>query len=135
MPEFTCPLCGHLPSIRYYDPEDLPLDIEGVTKVGLGLGRGTKVIDRFSLLCDNDVSSKIVWRVLSLCRFFLDQNRITQNEVKLSLGIATTPHPITISLKDYNKIREDAEALKVQQMMREKEATRSTLERIIFKRN
>jgi len=112
MPEFTCPLCGHLPSIRYYDPEDLPLDIEGVTKVGLGLGRGTKVIDRFSLLCDNDVSSKIVRRVLSL-----------------------RARPITISLKDYNKIREDAEALKVQQMMREKEATRSTLERIIFKRN
>ena len=114
MPEFMCPLCGHLHSIRYYDPEDLPLDIEGVTKVGLGQGKGTKVVDRHSLLWDNDVSPKIVRRVVTLCRFFLDQKRITQNEVKQSLGLTMTNPQNTISLKEYNKLREDAEALKVQ---------------------
>lgn len=114
MPEFMCPLCGHLHSIRYYDPEDLPLDIEGVTKVGLGQGKGTKVVDRHSLLWDNDVSPKIVRRVVTLCRFFLDQKRITQNEVKQSLGITTTPTQDTISLKEYNQLREDAEVLKAQ---------------------
>lgn len=75
---------------------------------------GTKVVDRYSLLWDNDVSVKIVRRVLTLCRFFLDQKRITQNEVKQSLGITTTPIQGSIGLKEYKKLREDIEALKVQ---------------------
>jgi hypothetical protein len=97
MHEFMCPLCGHLHSIRYYDPEDLPLDIEGVTKVGLGrkVG-GTNVIGRYSILGDDDATPKIVKRVLSLYRFFLDPKVITQDEVKLSLGIVTTLHRILL---------------------------------------
>ena len=75
---------------------------------------GTKVIDRYSILGDDDVTPKIMKRVLNLCKFFLDQKVITQNEVKQSLGLTMTNPQNTISLKEYNKLREDAEALKVQ---------------------
>jgi hypothetical protein len=112
--QFMCPLCGLHHSIKKYDPENLPLDIDGVLKVGLGRGKGTKVVDRFSLLWDDDVSPKVVKRVLTLCRFFLDQNRITQSELKRSMGIVDPPSVGTVSLKEYNKLREDLEACKVQ---------------------
>jgi chromosome segregation ATPase len=82
--------------------------------VGLGRGKGTKIVDRYSLLWDDDVSTTIVKRVLALCRFFLDQKRITEKEVKISLGITVTTSPKAIDVKEYNKIREDADTLKVQ---------------------
>ncbi len=112
--EFTCPLCGHLHSIRHYDPEDLPLDILAVLKVGLGHGLGTKVVDRYSILGDDDVTPKVVKRVLTLCRLFLDEKLVTQSAVKSSLGLVDAPQPETVSLRDYNRLREDLEALKVQ---------------------
>ena len=77
-----CPLCGLHHSIKKYRPEDLPLDIEAVLKVGLGRGNGTKVVSRYSLLGDDDVSPKIVKRVLTLCRFFLSQNIVTLDDLK-----------------------------------------------------
>jgi DNA-binding MarR family transcriptional regulator len=109
-----CPLCGLHHSIKNYDPEDLPLDIEAVLKVGLGRGKGTRVVDRYSLLWDDDVSPKVVKRVLTLCSFFLNQNRITQGDLKRSLGIVDAPQPATVGLWEYNRLREDMEALKVQ---------------------
>jgi hypothetical protein len=108
-----CPVCGLHHSIRNYEPENLPLDIEAVLKVGLGRGKGTKVVDRFSLLSDDDVSPKIVKRVLTLCNFFLNQKLITHNDLKHSLGIIDAPQPSTVSLWEYNKLNEDKEALKV----------------------
>ena len=120
--QFMCPLCGLHHSIKNYDPENLPLDIEAVLKVGLGRGKGTKVVDRYSLLWDDDVSPKIVKRVLTLCRFFLSQNRITQSDLKRRLGIVEAPTQSTVSLREYNKLREDVEVLKVQAEMDRKRA-------------
>lgn len=111
--EFMCPLCGHLHSIRTYDPEDLPLDILAVQKVGLGQGKGTKVISRYSILGDDDVTPKVISRVLILCRLFLDKKLITLNDLKSSLGLEVTSSTDTISIKEYNRLREDFEAMKV----------------------
>jgi predicted nucleic acid-binding Zn-ribbon protein len=120
-----CPLCGLHHSIKKYSPEDLPLDIEAVLKVGLGRGRGTKVVSRYSLLGDDDVSPKIVKRVLTLCRFFLSQNIVTLDDLKHSLGIRDAPSSGTVSVKEYNKLKEDIESLKV---MAEMEKRRGDME-------
>jgi hypothetical protein len=125
--EFTCPLCGHLHSIRTYDPEDLPLDILAVLKVGLGHGLGTKVVDRYSILGDDDVTPKVVKRVMKLCRLFLDEKLVTQSAVKSSLGLVDVPQPETVSLRDYNRLREDLEALRVQDESHRMEAERESV--------
>jgi hypothetical protein len=51
--------------VRYYEPESLPLDVLGVTRAGIGRGGGTRIVDRYSLLEDNDVTPKIVKRVFT----------------------------------------------------------------------
>ena len=122
--QFTCPLCGLHHSMRNYNPEDLPLDILGVIKVGLGRGKGTRVVDRYSLLWDDDVSPKIVKRVLALCRFFVNQNRITLSDLKRSLGMVDAPPSATVSLKEHNRLKEDLEALRAQAEMDGKRADR-----------
>ncbi len=108
-----CPLCGHLHSIRTYDPEDLPLDILAVEKVGLGRGKGTKVVSRFSILGDDDVTPKVISRVLILCRLFLDTKLITLNGLKSSLGLEVASSTDTISIKEYSRLREEFEVMKV----------------------
>src|SRR4030042_1451109 len=104
-----CPLCGLHHSIKKYSPEDLPLDIEAVLKVGLGRGKGTKVVSRYSLLGDDDVSPKIVDRVLTLCGLFLDKKIITLNYLKHSLGIKDALPSGIVGVKEYHKLREDLE--------------------------
>ena len=82
-------------------------------KVGLGRGKGTKVVSRYSILHDDDVSPKIVNRVLTLCRLFLRENIVTVSDLKNSLGIVDALPSGTISMKEYNKLKEDVESLKV----------------------
>lgn len=109
-----CPVCGLHHSIKHYSPEDLPLDIEAVLKVGLGRGKGTKVIMRYSIIDDDDVTPKIVDRVLTLCRFFLNHNLISTNELMQSLGIENTLSSGMVSAKEYNKQKEEVESLKAE---------------------
>ncbi len=105
-----------------YDPEDLPLDILAVKKVGLGQHHGTRVVDRYSILGDDDVSPKVVKRVLALCRLFLSKNVITIDGLRRDLGIENMIFPGTVSVKEYNRLREDMEALKVQAEFEERRA-------------
>ena len=106
-----CPLCGLHHSIGKYEPDDLPLDIEAIVKVGLGRGLGTKVVDRYSILGDDDVTPKVVSRVLVLCGLFLRRKIVTMDDLKNSLGVENFPW--IIDVKEYNRLREDSEALKV----------------------
>jgi DNA repair exonuclease SbcCD ATPase subunit len=122
---FMCPLCGLHHSIGKYEPDDLPLDILAIERVGLGRGRGTKIVGRHSLLWDDEVSQKIVDRTLTLCKYFLDCKRINLKNIEDSIGIRAEPSYPTVSLKEYNKLLEDTEALKAQL---EEERRRSDIE-------
>jgi chromosome segregation ATPase len=115
-----CPLCGLHHSIKHYNPEDLPLDIEAVLKVGLGRGKGTKVVSRYSLLGDNDVSPKIVDRVLTLCGLFLDNKIITLNYLKHRLAIKDALPSEIVGVKEYHKLRDDLESMRVTAEMEKK---------------
>jgi hypothetical protein len=109
-----CPLCGLYHSIRNYNPDNLQLDILAPQRVGLGRGRGSKILGYDSLLGDDDVTPKIVNRVVTLCSFFLTQKLISQCELKQSLGMRDAAQPNIVSLKEYNRLLEEVDALKVQ---------------------
>lgn len=55
MVQLICPLCGKFTSIRYFDPGSFENDVLGVDTVGLGRGRGTRVVAKFSLLDDSQL--------------------------------------------------------------------------------
>jgi chromosome segregation ATPase len=59
MVQLICPLCGKFTSIRYFDPESFENDVLGVDTVGLGRGRGTRVVAKFSLLDDSQLMRTI----------------------------------------------------------------------------
>jgi hypothetical protein len=110
MPEFLCPLCGHYHSTKKYEPDELPLDIVGPNRIGLGR-RGTRIDGFYSFPKDDDVCLKIVERVLDLCRLFLDRDMVSVKEVRSRLGIVEKA-VISVSLKEHNRLKEDLEALR-----------------------
>jgi chromosome segregation ATPase len=59
MVQLICPLCGKFTSIRYFDPGSFEHDVLGVDTVGLGRGRGTRVVAKFSLLDDSQLMRTI----------------------------------------------------------------------------
>lgn len=59
MVQLICPLCGKFTSIRYFDPGSFENDVFGVDTVGLGRGRGTRVVAKFSLLDDSQLMRTI----------------------------------------------------------------------------
>ena len=59
MVQLICPLCGKFTSIRYFDPGSFENDVLGVDTVGLGRGRGTRVVAKFSLLDDSQLMRTI----------------------------------------------------------------------------
>ena len=59
MVQLVCPLCGKFTSIRYFDPGSFEHDVLGVDTVGLGRGRGTRVVAKFSLLDDSQLMRTI----------------------------------------------------------------------------
>ncbi len=59
MVQLVCPLCGKFTSIRYFDPGSFENDVLGVDTVGLGRGRGTRVVAKFSLLDDSQLMRTI----------------------------------------------------------------------------
>ena len=59
MVQLICPLCGKFTSIRYFDPGSFESDVLGVDTVGLGRGRGTRVVAKFSLLDDSQLMRTI----------------------------------------------------------------------------
>lgn len=68
MVQLVCPLCGKFSSLRYFDPSSFEHDILGVDTVGLGRGRGTRVVAKFSMLDDSTLMSIIKERCLLLVR-------------------------------------------------------------------
>jgi chromosome segregation ATPase len=68
MVQLICPLCGKFSSLRYFDPSSFEHDILGVDTVGLGRGRGTRVVAKFSMLDDSTLMSIIRERCLLLVR-------------------------------------------------------------------
>jgi predicted nucleic acid-binding Zn-ribbon protein len=59
MVQLVCPLCGRFVSLRYFDPSSFENDVLGVDTVGLGRGRGTRVVAKFSLLDDSQLMRTI----------------------------------------------------------------------------
>lgn len=59
MVQLVCPLCGKFSSLRYFDPSSFEHDVLGVDTVGLGRGRGTRVVDKFSMLDDSELMGTI----------------------------------------------------------------------------
>jgi len=59
MVQLICPLCGKFTSIRYFDPGSFEKDVLGVDTAGLGRGRGTRVVAKFSLLDDSQLMRTI----------------------------------------------------------------------------
>ena len=59
MVQLVCPLCGRFVSLRYFNPGSFEHDVLGVDTVGLGRGRGTRVVAKFSLLDDSQLMRTI----------------------------------------------------------------------------
>ena len=66
MVQLVCPLCGRFVSLDYFNPGSFDSDIFGVVTRGLGRGKGTMVVDRFSVLDVPEIVTPIKNRCLHL---------------------------------------------------------------------
>ena len=102
---FICPICGKQNSIRLYDPTEFDLDITAIQKVGLGRGKGFKVIDTFSILAKGDPTVEMIKdRILLLSKALLDNDCLSRRDVLSALQIRVVPPRV---LKARNQVIED----------------------------
>ena len=63
MTMLSCPLCGKMSSLRYFNPEALPNDIQLVERRSLGRAKGFEVTGRPSALRDAELMNRIAARL------------------------------------------------------------------------
>jgi uncharacterized FlaG/YvyC family protein len=87
MSHLVCPLCGKNAPLSKFDPEYLDLDISLVSFRGLGRGRGFEVADRVSVLGDDDITPKVLNRVVEICKMFISEGIIDPVSLSNNLGL------------------------------------------------
>ena len=66
MTHLRCPLCGRMAALSSFDPSEYEQDIVMVEMASLGRGRGFKVVEESSALCDQELMEMIAKRLREL---------------------------------------------------------------------
>lgn len=123
MGQLVCPLCGRFVSMRYFDPSRFEADIYAVEVVGLGRGKGVKVVDKYSLLnSENRIIEDVKERILELLKVLCDHDKLRPNDIFSILNIEyvvpfqfrESERKLRDAERDKEKWCDEAEALEVE---------------------
>lgn len=93
-------------SLSHFDPLAFDDDIYVVEVVGLGRGRGVKVVGQYSILQPGDQTVELIkTRILNLLKVMLDNGVAKPNEVFGSLNLKA------VSLKEFSRLKDELETL------------------------
>ena len=84
MVHLVCPLCGKSFYAESYDPSEFEDDIIAQEFKGKGRGKGFEVIDKYSILIDdefNDIVKSMADRSLRIVKLFFDSGYLTDEEI------------------------------------------------------
>lgn len=81
MSHLRCPLCGRLVALSSFNPSTYEQDIVVVKMVSLGRGRGFKVVDESSALCDRELTEIIAKHIRELLDL-IDGGELRSGEVE-----------------------------------------------------
>jgi hypothetical protein len=76
MSHLRCPLCGKNAYLESWDPENYFNDIRVTSFTGLGFGLGFKKTEEYSVLGDEDVTPRIVNRMINFLAFLIEEEII-----------------------------------------------------------
>lgn len=86
MTQLACPLCGKNTSLNSYDPSQFDLDIYEVEMMGLGRGKGFRVVGKHSLLGEPETLAPLRERLLDLVELLHRRNIIDDAELQERFG-------------------------------------------------
>ena len=88
MSHLQCPLCGLTRAINGWDPENYDLDIKVCSFLGLGYKKGFEKTGESSVLGDQDITPRIIDRILELLKHFINELIISPEIVRKRLNLA-----------------------------------------------
>ena len=106
--QIVCPCCGKFAPMDFSFPEEA--DLYAVETKGLGRGKGTKVVDRYSILESDNVTAEAVGgRLLELLGAFLTRDVISMDDLRAVLpeGSLDDVDELNTRIADLETIIED----------------------------
>jgi len=104
-----CPLCGKNSSLRLLDPDSFDDDIYAQDVRGLGKGRGFETTGRVSIPRSAEVRDKIMPRLIELVKLLIDEDVISADEVRRSLGLPEVESVVEREEDESQALREETE--------------------------